>query len=80
MKALTEITEEEFRQKLEESIKVLEKDEQFLYQIYLDYLKDKDKYYLTYFIKDNIISYTKSPRNKIGFKIGENYVESKKKL
>ena len=80
-KTLVELTEDEFIVSIEGSIQLLEKErldivcqEQELYKIYFNYLKDKEKNYIQCYTDGEHLMYDVKKREPIGFKIvGGNY-------
>lgn len=75
-KTLVELTEEEFLKTLFDTTESLQRDiydikevQSKFFKLYRNYTYDKNKYRLTFHVKDNILGYTKHDKS-VGYKYG----------
>ena len=67
-KLLEEITKEEFEEFLEDTLNDYQDKYNNMARMYNTYHRDKDRYTLTYFINDGVVTYQKNKKQSIGFK------------
>ena len=72
-KTLVEITEEEFIEKINESLLALDEEHKYMYSLYIHYLQDKAKNDIACYLKDNQLCYKIKPKEPMGFKIPVKY-------
>jgi len=66
-KKLEEITREEFEETLEYRLQEQQDEYNNIVRMYNTYLRDLERYQITYYRQDGVLTYTKKKKPKIGF-------------
>ena len=74
-KDLVELTEEEFVNKINESLESLDEQHKYMYSLYIHYLQDKVKNELQCYMQGNKLFYTLKPIEPIGFKLQKKVIK-----